>query len=82
MQNLDAKMPPTLLIHGDQDKAVPYAQAVALDAQLKKTGNISELITMHGVGHGFQGSDWRKKAPPLVKEFLERQKILPAVKSG
>lgn len=76
LQNLDRVMPPTLIIHGDKDNAVPYAQAVALDRRLRETGNVSRLVTMPGAGHGFQPASWRKKAPAMVEQFLREQKIL------
>jgi len=44
--------PPTLLIHGDADTLVPYAQSVAMEAALRKTGAPARLITVPGGVHG------------------------------
>lgn len=78
LHHLDARMPPTFIIHGDKDNAVPYAQAVALERQLRETGNVVELVAMPGVGHGYKGSDWRQRAPARIEAFLRRNGILPA----
>ena len=44
--------PPFLLIHGDADPVVPYDWSVRMHATLKKAGVKTELITVHGGGHG------------------------------
>ncbi len=76
-QNLDAKMPPVLMFHGDADKVVPYTHAVALHQQLSETGNDSEFVTIPGGGHGVTLPEWKAKVNTMEKEFLERLKILP-----
>ncbi|MFA6962028.1 MAG: alpha/beta hydrolase [Opitutaceae bacterium] len=76
-QNLDPKMPPVLLFHGDADTVVPYRYAVALDKTLRDTGNSCELVTMPGGGHGFTLTEWKTKAPDLIKDFLEKKGLVP-----
>jgi len=44
--------PPTLLIHGDADVVVPYAQSVAMETALRKAGVPTRLITVPGGAHG------------------------------
>ena len=44
--------PPTLLIHGDADVVVPYAQSVAMETALRKAGAPTRLITVPGGAHG------------------------------
>jgi acetyl esterase/lipase len=44
--------PPTLLIHGDADALVPYAQSAAMEAALRKAGVPTRLITVPGGVHG------------------------------
>jgi acetyl esterase/lipase len=80
-QHLDAKMPPVLLFHGDADTVVPYKYAVALDHALTASGNVCKFITMPGGGHGFTISEWKKKAPSIIEEFLRDRKILPVTAS-
>jgi acetyl esterase len=53
LQHVRPGLAPTIVFHGDADKTVPYANAVAFDAAMKKAGNRCELVTLPGVGHGF-----------------------------
>ena len=55
--------PPTLLIHGDADALVPYAQSAAMEAALRQAGVPTRLLTVPGGVHGadFGGgthADW------------------------
>ncbi len=78
LQNLDVKMPPVLLIHGDADVTVPYAHAVALDKALTASGNVCEFVTVPGGTHKFSSDpEWRVKVPELQKAFLEKHGVLP-----
>lgn len=78
LQNLDAKMPPVIMFHGDADSTVPYRIAVALRDKLVATSNTCEFITIPQGGHGI-GPDWKDKSRDLIKEFLIKQGLLPAV---
>lgn len=80
-QNLDAQMPPSLLLHGDKDPTVPYESSVILHRTLTGTGNSCEFITMPGNGHGTTLPEWKEKLPGLIERFLTAQKILP-VRAG
>ena len=61
--------PPFLIIHGDQDKLVPYHQSVLLKDALEKAGVSVKFYRVKGGGHG-----WFKdpKVPELTKAFLEQ----------
>lgn len=50
-----AKMPPTLLVHGDKDTLVPLQQSERLNKQLLGLGVKSKLIVVPGKGHDFVG---------------------------
>jgi acetyl esterase len=52
-----AKMPPFLLVHGDQDPTVPYEQSVRFQQQLKSQGGQCDLITVRGGVHGMGAWD-------------------------
>lgn len=52
---IDAKDPPFLLIHGDEDKTVPVAQSHLGEAALRKAGVPVEAIYIPGVDHSFIG---------------------------
>ena len=44
--------PPVLLLHGNVDKIIPYAQSVAMKAALEKASVPVELVTIPGGEHG------------------------------
>ncbi|MGH7615820.1 MAG: alpha/beta fold hydrolase [Gemmatimonadaceae bacterium] len=54
--------PPTLIVHGDDDKVVPLQQAQAMDQALTKSGVRHELEVIPGGGH-----DDRTFGPGLTK---------------
>jgi acetyl esterase/lipase len=76
---LDTKMPPVLLFHGNADTTVTNAQSIALHDKLVASSNVCEFITVPGGNHGFQSqlSEWKDKSRDIVKEFLTKQGILP-----
>lgn len=45
--------PPFLIIHGEQDRLVPYLQSVELHEKLKAAGADSTLLIVKDWGHGF-----------------------------
>ena len=59
--------PPILIIHGDQDKLVPYHQSVLLHDALAEADVLVTFYKVEGGGHG-----WFKnpKVPELTKAFL------------
>lgn len=75
---LDAKMPPTLLFHGDADKTVPYAQSVELEKKLRESGNSVEFVTVPGGSHGFvsETPGWKDKSKQMIIEFLKKQGLV------
>ncbi|MBM3755727.1 MAG: alpha/beta hydrolase [Acidobacteria bacterium] len=44
--------PPFLLVHGDKDESVPYAQSVDFEKALKAAGVTTKLVLVPGAGHG------------------------------
>ena len=61
--------PPFLIIHGDQDKLVPYQQSVLLKDALEAVGAQVTFYTVKGGGHGWFRDP---KVPELTKAFLEK----------
>jgi len=53
---INAKDPPFLLIHGEQDKTVPVAQSHEGEALLRKAGVPVESIYLPGADHSFIGA--------------------------
>lgn len=71
-----AGMPPYLLIHGDKDPQVPYAQSTRFQEQMKAAGNSCELITIAEGGHGMGGweklnSDYQTQLVTWLKKTLK-----------
>lgn len=52
----DAKDPPFLLIHGTEDKVVPFAQSQLAEARFKSLGIPVETLYIPGVDHSFIGT--------------------------
>jgi len=52
-----ADAPPLLLVHGEADGLVPYAQSVQLAAALREAGAEVELVPVPGADHVFLGTD-------------------------
>ena len=61
--------PPMLIIHGDQDKLVPYHQSVLLKNALEGAGVVVTLYKVEGGGHGWFRDP---KVPELTRAFLEK----------
>jgi len=69
--------PPTLLLHGDQDTDVPFGLSKHMAAALKQQQVPHRLITMEGLGHGFdavpdrslQGEPMGLKHPRVGEAF-------------
>src|SRR4029079_8065028 len=53
LMNITRDYPPTLLLHGDIDTDVPYAQSVLLAYEMLRHGVTHELHTALGGPHGF-----------------------------
>ena len=49
--------PPTLIIHGDQDKLVPIIEGESMYQVLQEAGVESKFVVIPGAGHGSGGGD-------------------------
>ena len=81
VHNLDAQMPPTLILHAALDELVHYRSAIALYNQLDSTGNECELVTFPLGGHSFSSEykQWKPKVRSKMIELFTRAGLLPAV---
>ena len=69
--HVDAKDPPLLLLHGDQDRQMPINQLHELDGAYARVGLKAETFILHGVGH--DGEPFYKGEPAeRVVDFLHR----------
>ena len=60
--------PPFLIVHGDQDRLVPWHQSQLLVAALQKTGVKHQFHLAQGFGHGFRGDEAINQ---MVDNFFE-----------
>ena len=68
--NIRPGLPPTIILHGKEDKTVPYAAVEEFALAMKKAGNRCELIGFEGAGHGF--FNWNNsKIPDNLKFYVE-----------
>ena len=63
--------PPTLIVHGDQDKMVPIALGKAMYQATLKAGVKSKFVTIQGAGHGFTGKDDDRAMQEAISWFEE-----------
>jgi acetyl esterase len=63
-----ADMPPYLLIHGDKDPQVPYAQSIRFQVLMKARGNQCDLISISAGGHGMGG--WEKTGSDYQTQLI------------
>ncbi|QDT45771.1 acetyl esterase [Gimesia alba] len=67
--------PPTLLIHGDQDKLVPISHSKNIMKQFQTQKVPAELLIIENAAHGFKGDDHTRASDAVVKWF--KQHLLP-----
>jgi len=77
---------PSLIVHGDQDAVVPYAQSRALEKKLEAAGVSVVFVTVEGGGHGqgFGPSVGKTVADYLGEQLLgeTRELVDRTLKSG
>ena len=49
------RMPPVLILHGEEDRVVPVTEATKLQQLLQRAGTPYEMKLYPGAGHGFSG---------------------------
>lgn len=52
VERIEAGAPPTLIFQGDADTTTPYAGAKLFTKRMHDVGNVCELVTHPGGGHG------------------------------
>ena len=72
--------PPFLLIHGLDDRVVPYEESVRMAAALRRVGAEVRLVLIPGAGHGFinqADSPAARQAIAAMVDFLDRHLLGP-----
>jgi acetyl esterase/lipase len=68
--HVDARDPPLLLLHGDQDPQMPINQSHELEGAYERLGLDAKLIVVHGAGHG-GAAFYDPERTALVAAFLD-----------
>ena len=71
IKRIDSKTPPTLLLHGTEDRCVSHEQAVAFFNRLKDVGIHAELQLYEGKPHA-----WFNKEPDRTEALKRMEKFL------
>ena len=81
LNHITGREPPSLIIHGRDDWAVPRTNATILYKKLKESGSVTQLEMLKGYYHGtFMGYDTPGHIPTmLIKNFLA--KYLPTLEN-
>ena len=66
----DRPYPPFLLVHGDRDPLVPYAQSEAMAEKLARHGVHTELVRVLGAEH--EGTFWSPELFEKIAEFIRK----------
>jgi acetyl esterase/lipase len=69
--HVDARDPPLLLLHGDQDPQMPINQSHELEGAYERLGLDAKLIVVHGAGHG-GAAFYDPERTALVAAFLDQ----------
>jgi acetyl esterase/lipase len=68
---VDRQYPATLLLHGDEDTDVPFAQSVLMDERLNQRRVPHKLLRMRGYGHAFDRTGKGLEDPKIEQAFHE-----------
>jgi acetyl esterase/lipase len=82
ISHVDAKDPPTLLIHGEIDKVVPVSQSRAFDAALRAKGVPTELVVIPAVDHSFIGNSPEATRQASLQALAKTFAFIDAVSGG
>jgi acetyl esterase/lipase len=71
-------LPPTITIHGEADRSVPYEQSVRLHDALDRVGVPHRLVGVPDAPHGWENwsPDQRLQAQMAILNFLREHKVL------
>ena len=70
---LDESDPPVLILHGKEDKTVPYSQSLTFIEKLEEYGIEAELYTEQGMGHTwFSFPPYFVPTTTALKNFLDK----------
>lgn len=71
-KHADAFKAPVLLIHGNDDLVVPFAQSVVMQSALKKAGKDVTLVKLRGEDHWLSTGETRIETLRALDKFIAR----------
>ena len=74
--NVHKNQPPTLLMHGTEDKVILPVQSVQFTDAMKKAGNSCKLILLPNTTHAFVCANWKATEEVVVSAIREADKFL------
>jgi len=80
--HLDAKDPPTLLVHGEADKVVPVSQSREFARALKSKGVASELVVIPGADHSFTGTSLEETRKASLLALNKTFEFIDSLRGG
>ena len=76
LEYVTADDPPFLIMHGDQDRLVPFQQSQMLNDALKAADVSTTLVIVQGAGHGLKSQRDRDQAIDFfTNQFLKPKKM-------
>ena len=81
LRSVHAGAAPVVMLHGDRDDVVPYAQSVALHRMLDRLGVANRLVTLPGAGHSLPPSA-AQLALQETTALLKPQGVTPSPAGG
>jgi dipeptidyl aminopeptidase/acylaminoacyl peptidase len=69
--------PPTMIIHGDEDKLVPLQQSELIVAKFKEAGVPCELVVKKGAAHGW--ANWHDDMRTIA-DWFDKHLAAPGTK--
>lgn len=80
VHHITPNVPTTLIMHGKDDKTVPYENAIRFNYLMKQQGNKCVLVGYKKQGHGFfnynKSPKYFKKTLSKTEDFLEENNLL------
>lgn len=68
---VDAKDPPTLIVHGDADELVNTSSGQSIYDAMKKAGVKTDMVIIKGGDHGFTNADHRAEAGRAMAKWFK-----------
>ena len=79
LRHIRRGLPPTIILHGTEDKCVPVEQARQLQQQMTAAGNRCDLVVYPGVAHAFVLLDYYPDEAAVVRAIVDTDRFLESL---